>query len=64
MPYLITAFPIFSLTLKCGIKSICSLIYEVLYKDKGNSRRNIIVLEELVVNKNIKSERKFWRQSV
>ena len=46
LSYLVIAFPIFSLRLKFGIKRISSLFKDVFYKDKENSRLNMIAFDQ------------------
>ena len=54
LPYLITAFPIFSIRPKFSTRSISDLPWDVFSKDKVNSSLYITVFNKLVVNKDIK----------
>ena len=55
--------PIFSLRSKFGIKRLLSLVQDVFQKNRVNSSQNMTVFNIGAVNKNIKSKRKFCRQS-
>ena len=56
---MITALPIFSLTLKCGIKSISSLIEDFFRKIKKILEQIPLLLTKSVVNKKIKKKENF-----
>ena len=55
MPYLVTAFPIFSLKLRLGIKRLWGLFLGCFSENKVNSSLNMTSLTTGALNKDIKS---------
>ena len=59
----ITAFSIFSLKSKFGIESLSSLVQDVFFRKKLNSTQNRPISTIRAVSKDMKTKRKFYRQS-
>ena len=61
---IVRTFPAFSLKSKFGIKRISSLFYCDFQKDEVNPGLNMTFKTNKADNKDIKSRRKFCRQSI